>query len=73
MGSFDGAQTCELLGLLFLLSQFTHLDVNVGLYRDDELATSTKTLKQVEAIEKEMCKIFKQNSLQACWRQQKKL
>ena len=29
MGSFDGAETCELVGL-FLLSPFTHLDVNVG-------------------------------------------
>ena len=63
MGSFDGAETCELLGL-FLLSQLTHLDVNVGLYRDDGLATCTKTPKQVEAIKKERCKIFKRNSLQ---------
>ena len=63
MGSFDGAETCELVGL-FQLSQLTHLDVNVGLYRDDELATCTKTPKQVEAIKKEMCKIFKRNSLQ---------
>ena len=30
MGSFDGAEICELVGLL-LLSQLTHLDVNVGL------------------------------------------
>ena len=63
MGSFDGAETCELVGL-FLLSQLTHLDVNVGLYREDQLATFTKTPKQVEAIKKGMCKIFKQNSLQ---------
>ena len=50
MGSFDGAQTCELVGLfLILLFQLrpTHLDVNVGLYRDDGLATCTKTPKQV--------------------------
>ena len=59
---FDGAETCELLGL-FLLSQLTHLDVNVGLYRDDGLATCTKKPKQVEAIKKEMCKIFERNSL----------
>ena len=51
MGSFDGAETWELVGL-FLLSQLTHLDVNVGLYRDDGLATCTKTPKQVEAIKK---------------------
>ena len=63
MGSFDGAETCKLVGL-FLLSQLSHLDVNVGLNRDDGLATCTKSPKQVEAIKKEMCKIFKNNSLQ---------
>ena len=65
MGSFDGAETCELVGL-FLLSQLTHLDVNVGCYRDDGLATCTKSPKQVEATKKkkEMCKIFKHNNLQ---------
>ena len=63
MGSFDGAETCELVGL-FLLSQLTHLDVNVGLYRDGGLETCTRSPKQVEAIKKEMCKIFKHNSLQ---------
>ena len=46
------------------MSQLTHLDVNVGLHRDDGLATCTKSPKQVEAIKKEMCKIFKHNSLQ---------
>ena len=62
MGTFDGAETCELVEL-FLLSQLTHLDVNVELYRDDGLVTCTKSPKQVEAIKKEMCKIFKHNSL----------
>ena len=63
MGSFDGAETCELVGL-FLLSQLSHLSVDVGLYRDDGLATCSKTPKQVEAIKKEMCKIFKKHNLQ---------
>ena len=63
MGSFDGAETCELVGL-FLLSQLSHLSVYVGLYRDDGLATCTKTPKQVEAVKKEMCKIFKKHNLQ---------
>ena len=59
MGSFDGAETCKLVRL-------THPDVNVnvGLYRDDGLATCTNMPKQVEAIKKEMCKILKNNSLQ---------
>ena len=63
LSNCDGAETCELVGQ-FLLSQLTHLDVNVGLYRDDGLAICTKTPKQVEAIKKEMCKLFKHNSLQ---------
>ena len=63
MGSFDGAETCELVGL-FLLSQLSHLSVNVGLNRDDGLATCSKTPKQVEAIKNETCKIFKKHNLQ---------
>ena len=37
MGSYDGAETCELVGS-FLLSQLQDLNINVGLYRDDGLA-----------------------------------
>jgi hypothetical protein len=36
---------------------------NVGLYRDDGLATSTKTPRQTENIKKEITKIFRQNNL----------
>ena len=39
MGSFDGAETCELVGN-FLLSQLQNLDADIGLYRDDGLAIS---------------------------------
>ena len=63
MGNFDGAETCKLIGL-FLLSQCIHLDVNVGLYRDDRLATCTKTPKQEQSTKKEMCKIFKHTNVQ---------
>ena len=61
MGSFVGAETCELVEL-FLLSLLTYLDINVRLYRDDALAICTKTPMQVEAIKKEICKIFKHNN-----------
>ena len=40
IGSYDGAETCELVGS-FLLSQLQNLDVNIGLYRDDGLAVSS--------------------------------
>ena len=53
MGSFDGAETCELVGL-FLLSQLEHLNRDVGLYRDDGLASCNLTSKQVEATKKEI-------------------
>ena len=49
---------------LSFFKELTHLDVNVGLYRDDGLTTCAKSSKEVEAIKKEMCKIFKHNSLQ---------
>ena len=41
MGSYDGAETCELIGL-YLLSQMKEIDINVGLYRDDGLAVCQK-------------------------------
>lgn len=62
MGSFDGAETCELVGL-YILSQLKTLDINVGLYRDDGLAISKKTPRQTENIKKEICAIFSKNNL----------
>ena len=62
MGSFDGAEVCELVGL-YLLSQLQHLAMNVGLYRDDGLAITNKPPRAVENMKKEMCQIFKDNGL----------
>ena len=62
MGSFDGAETCELIGL-YLLSQLQHLNINVGLYRDDGLAVCRSTPRQIELIKKKICQIFKENNL----------
>ena len=62
MGSFDGAEACELIGL-FLLSQLSNLNINVGLYRDDGLGMSTQRPQQVEQTKKQICKIFKDNGL----------
>ena len=33
-GSYDGAEECDLVGLL-ILSEMKRLDLNFGLYRDD--------------------------------------
>ena len=37
MGSYDGAEVCELVGL-YILSQMQHLNLDKGLYRDDGLS-----------------------------------
>ena len=62
MGSYDGAETCELVGS-FLLSQLQDLNINVGLYRDDGLATTNATPRDTENIKKEICRIFNNNGL----------
>ena len=51
MGSYDGAETCELVGL-YILSKLRPLGVNLGLYRDDGLGVSSKPRRQVENIKK---------------------
>jgi hypothetical protein len=33
--SFDGAETCELVGL-YILHELSYLNIDVGLYRDDD-------------------------------------
>ena len=62
MGSFDSAESCELVGL-YILSQLEKLDINIGLYRDDGLAVCKKSPHQVEKIKKEICRIFSTNNL----------
>ena len=37
MGSCDGAEVCDLIGL-YLLSQLSDMNLEIGLYRDDALA-----------------------------------
>ena len=64
MGSFDGAETCELVGG-FLLSQLqTKFGDKIGLYRDDGLAVTDTTPRMTENIKKEICRIFKKHGLQ---------
>ena len=47
MGAFDGAECCDLVGL-FLLSQMQHLNIAIGLYRDDCLAMSKQPHQKAE-------------------------
>ena len=63
MGSYDGAETCELVGC-YVLSQLKEVHgLNIGLYTDDGLAILDQTPKETERIKKEICKIFAKNEL----------
>ena len=63
MGSFDGAETCELVGS-YLLSKLTpEYGNDIGLYRDDGLAAFNETPKQMENVKKHICKIFSEHNL----------
>ena len=57
MGSNDGAECCDLVGL-FLLSKLQNLKVDLGLYRDDGLGVCAMTPRQIELTKKELCKKF---------------
>ena len=63
MGSFDGAETCELVGT-YLLSKLTPLLGNtVALCRDDRLAALNKTPREIENIKKQICTTFNDHNL----------
>ena len=63
MGSYDGAETCELVGL-FMLSKLSEINrVNIGLYRDDGLLVTRVTPRQSELIKKIICAIFGEHGL----------
>ena len=51
------AEIAELVGL-FLLSKLQHLNLDLGLYRDDGLGICSQRPRQVEKIKQEMCRIF---------------
>ena len=62
MGGFHGAEICDLAGL-YLLSLLKEVLPNVGLYRDDGLAVSSATCRQIELMKKRICTIFENNGL----------
>ena len=62
MGSFDGAESCDICGL-FLLSKLQHLSIVPGLYRDDGLAISNLSPRDTENTKKNICEIFKEYNL----------
>ena len=62
MGSYDGAELCELVGS-FRLSQLQKININIGLDRDDRLAISNTTPRDTVNNKKEICCIFNHNGL----------
>ena len=59
MGSFDGAEVCELVGLFILNSLQERFGENVGLYRDDGLAVvNTRSGRLCDKERKELIRIF---------------
>ena len=65
MGSFDGAEICELVGLFILNKLATKYGKdNIGLYRDDGLAIFKNISgPQADRIRKDITKHFKQHGL----------
>ena len=65
MGSYDGAEICELVGL-FLLSELNRiLGANkAGLYRDDGLCCFQRLSgPQLERVKKDICELFRSHGL----------
>ena len=60
MGSYDGAELSELVGLYCLFMMKSKLPTeNFGLYRDDGLGVTTKSGPAMSRIEKNIHQIFK--------------
>ena len=65
MGSYDGAKTCELVGLYLLHELNKNIkNQHLGLYRDDGLAIiNSKSGPIIERIKKNISTIFQNNDL----------
>ena len=63
MGSFDGAETCELVGSYLLSKLPTIYRSKIGLYRDDGLAAFNLPPKKIESIKKKICSTFREHNL----------
>ena len=64
MGSYDGAESCEIVGL-YILNKIGPIfgQDKVGLYRDDGLAVTTKSARQIEKIQQKLHQQFKKIKL----------
>ena len=62
MGSWDGAEVCEIVGL-FLLSKLQNLAINLGLYRDDGLGVTTLRPRLAELEKQKVIRIMNEYGL----------
>ena len=64
MGSLDGAELCEMVGL-YILNELSKIipKENIGLYRDDGLALVNGSGPQMERLRKDIHKLFKSMKL----------
>ena len=62
MGSYDGAEVCEMVGL-FLLSLLEPTGVNLGLYRDDLLGVTSLKGRPLEMMKQNIANIFQGKGL----------
>ena len=72
MGSYDGAETCKLVGTYIFSLITPKFKGQVGLYRDDGLAVCKATPKHTEKTKQEVSEIFKSNGLKITIKANKK-
>ena len=63
MGSYHGAETCELIGVYMLSLIAPKFRDEVGLYRDDGIAVCKATPREIEKTKQEVSNVFKSNGL----------
>ncbi|KAL9961805.1 hypothetical protein ACROYT_G030827, partial [Oculina patagonica] len=73
MGSYDGAESCELVGAYLLHTIKEKHGYNFGLYRDDGLGVTQASPRQTERIKKDLCDIFGKHGLKITIEANKKI
>ena len=73
MGSFDGAESCELVGSFLLYHISMKYGKNFGLYRDDGLGVVKATAREIESVKKDLCAIFNKYGLKITIEANKKI
>ena len=65
MGAYDGAEVCELIGILMLFLLSKHINKNhIGQHRDDGLAITKNTSgPEAKKLKRKFQKLFKEKDL----------